>query len=79
MFFVHFLQFSLKTQGIPSMVYYPTSMHIQTAFKNSPFSILISPLENSTKLSSIALSLSMHPYLTNGNILYVVDAAKYSL
>lgn len=73
------LQARLKEQGIPSMVYYPTPMHLQTAFKNSQFSILNSQLENSTKLSSTVLSLPMHPYLTEENILSIADAIKIIL
>ena len=73
------LQVSLKAQGIPSMVYYPKPMHAQTAFKNSQLSIFNSQLENSTKLSSIVLSLPMHPYLTDEDIQSVVEAVKSSL
>jgi dTDP-4-amino-4,6-dideoxygalactose transaminase len=70
------LQSSLKTQGIPSMVYYPTPMHLQTAFENSQFLILNSQLVNSTKLSSTVLSLPMHPYLTDDDILHLVNAVR---
>lgn len=56
------LQARLKENGIPSMVYYPTPMHLQTAFKNDPSSL--SPLPSSSKLSATVLSLPMHPYLT---------------
>ena len=73
------LQVRLKEQGIPSMVYYPTPMHAQTAFKNSQFSILNSQLDNSTKLSSTVLSLPMHPYMTDEDIQSVVDAIKVSI
>ena len=56
------LQTKLKENGIPSMVYYPTPMHLQTAFKNNPSSL--SPFPSSSKLSATVLSLPMHPYLT---------------
>ena len=60
------LQAHLKEQGIPSMVYYPTPMHLQTAFKNSPS--FLSPLPSSLKLSETVLSLPMHPYLTKSDL-----------
>lgn len=56
------LQAKLKENGIPSMVYYPTPMHAQTAFKDLPSSIRHLP--SATKLSETVLSLPMHPYLT---------------
>lgn len=56
------LQAKLKENGIPSMVYYPTPMHAQTAFKDLPSSIRHIP--SATKLSETVLSLPMHPYLT---------------
>lgn len=56
------LQARLKEKGIPSMVYYPTPMHAQTAFKDLPSSIRHIP--SATKLSETVLSLPMHPYLT---------------
>ena len=65
------LQASLKEQGIPSMVYYPTPMHLQTAFQHLTSSLL---LHTSTKLSQTVLSLPMHPYLTDEQIQCVVDA-----
>ena len=63
------LQKRLKEQGIPSMVYYPTPMHRQTAFKNN--SSAFCPLPSSLKLSETVLSLPMHPYLTEEEICYV--------
>lgn len=56
------LQAKLKEQDIPSMVYYPKPMHLQTAFKDLPSSIRHLPL--ATKLSETVLSLPMHPYLS---------------
>ena len=71
------LQSKLKEQGIPSMVYYPTPMHLQTAFKNLPSSIFHLP--SATKLSETVLSLPMHPYMTDEDIHTVVDAIKVFL
>lgn len=71
------LQASFKEQGIPSMVYYPKPMHLQTAFKDIPSSIRHLPL--ATKLSEIVLSLPMHPYLSNDDTQTVISAIKESI
>ena len=64
------LQAALKAQSIPSMVYYPTPMHRQTAFK----SLDVRPsLCHSTHLSETVLSLPMHPYLTEEDVRLVAD------
>ena len=64
------LQAALKVQNIPSMVYYPTPMHLQTAFK----SVGTRPsLIHSTHLSETVLSLPMHPYLTEEDICVVTN------
>ncbi len=68
------LQAALKAQGIPSMVYYPTPMHLQTAFKDNPSSI--SHLTSSTKLSETVLSLPMHPYLSEEEIQTISEVVK---
>ena len=70
------LQASLKTQGIPSMVYYPKPMHAQTAFLH--LSPNIRHLTSSTRLSETVLSLPMHPYMTDEVILSVVDVIRAS-
>lgn len=71
------LQASFKEQGIPSMVYYPKPMHLQTAFKDIPSSIRHLP--SATKLSEIVLSLPMHPYLSNDDTQTVISAIKESI
>jgi dTDP-4-amino-4,6-dideoxygalactose transaminase len=71
------LQTRLKEQGIPSMVYYPTPMHLQTAFQHLASDN--SHLTSATRLSETVLSLPMHPYLTDEDIQSVVEAVKSSL
>ena len=68
------LQAALKTQGIPSMVYYPTPMHLQTAFKSSVAKR--SSLSASKQLSETVLSLPMHPYLSEQEIQAIAEAVK---
>lgn len=64
------LQATLKEAGIPSMVYYPKSMHEQTAFRN-----IISPVDCNDyvarHLCSTVLSLPMHPYLETSEIEHI--------
>ena len=52
----------LKDAGIPSMIYYKTCMHQQTAFANEVSSKQSFPI--ATKLSKQVFSLPMHPYLS---------------
>lgn len=68
------LQGVLKSHGIPSMVYYPRPMHEQAAFANNPLSMIHCPL--STRLSDTVLSLPMHPYLKEDEVMEVVKAIK---
>lgn len=70
------LQARLKEQGIPSMVYYPTPMHLQTAFQHLASDN--SHLTSATRLSETVLSLPMHPYMTDEDIQSVVHAIKAS-
>ena len=50
----------LRQKGIPSAVYYPRPLHRQTAYKDYP----CTPDPGvSERLSSVVLSLPMHPYL----------------
>ena len=67
------LQQHLKSLDIPSMVYYPTPMHAQTAFAGLSPS-MESDCGFSSLLSSTVLSLPMHPYLTDSDIRIVSGA-----
>jgi dTDP-4-amino-4,6-dideoxygalactose transaminase len=52
---------ALKAQGIPTAIYYPKSMHQQTAYKDFP--VVDGGLPVSEQLSSDVISLPMHAYL----------------
>ena len=73
------LQASLKAAGIPSMIYYRTPMHLQTAFRDIILSEAKDLCPTATSLCSRVLSLPMHPYLTEEDIARVCDAIKASL
>ena len=70
------VQAALKAEGIPSMVYYPKPMHLQTAFAG----LSVRPCPVATSLCDRVLSLPMHPYLTEDQIdticTAVLDALK---
>ena len=52
---------ALKTQGIPTAIYYPKSMHQQTAYRDFP--VADGGLPACERLSSDVISLPMHAYL----------------
>ena len=62
------LQSALKAEGIPSMVYYPKPMHLQTAFAQTPNRVGGDVCLVATSLCNRVLSLPMHPYLTDEQI-----------
>lgn len=70
------LQAKLKGKGIPSMVYYPTPMSQQTAFKEV-HKYTLTP--NAQRLAKSVLSLPMHPYLTRQDIRFVAENLINSL
>lgn len=70
------MQEALKAQGIPSMVYYPNPMHLQTAFNREPDAARNRQCPVSTALSATVLSLPMHPYLSEQDIKTIADAVK---
>lgn len=67
------LQESLRSLGIPAMVYYPKPMHEQVAF-NSEFSAVFLDCSVTTRLCGAVLSLPMGPYLSAKACRVVCDA-----
>ena len=66
----------LKALGIPTAIYYPRSLHQQTAYRNFP--VAANGLPVSEKLSAEVISLPMHGYLdelTQDRIIKAVRAA----
>jgi dTDP-4-amino-4,6-dideoxygalactose transaminase len=67
---------ALKAQGVPTAIYYPKSMHQQTAYKHYP--VVEGGLPVSEKLSDDVISLPMHAYLdeaTQDRIIAAVHGA----
>jgi dTDP-4-amino-4,6-dideoxygalactose transaminase len=52
---------ALKAQGVPTAIYYPKSMHQQTAYRDFP--VADNGLPVSERLSTDVISLPMHAYL----------------
>ena len=65
---------ALKEKGIPSAVYYPLPMHLQTAY--TAFGGGEGSLPVCEALSGKVLSLPMHPFLTEGEIERIAGAVK---
>lgn len=65
------IQSALKTAGIPTAIYYPTPLHLQTAFKDLGYQAGDFPV--SEELSSRIFSLPMHPYLKENDQKRIVD------
>ncbi|MGA2057785.1 MAG: DegT/DnrJ/EryC1/StrS family aminotransferase [Bradyrhizobium sp.] len=65
---------SLKAQGVPTAIYYPKSMHQQTAYKDYP--VADGGLPVSERLSSDVISLPMHAYLDEASQDRVIAAVR---
>jgi dTDP-4-amino-4,6-dideoxygalactose transaminase len=68
---------SLKAQGVPTAIYYPKSMHQQTAYKHFP--VAEDGLPVCEKLSADVISLPMHAYLDEPTQDRVIKAVRDAL
>ena len=68
---------ALKAQGIPTTIYYPKSMHQQSAYQNFP--VAEGGLPVSEKLSSDVISLPMHAYLDEPTQERIIKAVRGAL
>ncbi len=68
------LQFFLKEQGIPTMVYYPKPMHEQTAYKELGYEKGSCPVTE--ELCGTVLSLPIHPYISEEEVEIVCEKVK---
>lgn len=71
------LQQYLKSKGIPSMIYYPKPLHMQSVYKDHI--VDSEDLKNAENLSRKCLSLPMHPYLEREQIITVCNEIKLYL
>jgi len=68
---------ALKAQGIPTAIYYPKSMHQQTAYRDFP--VADGGLLVSERLSEDVISLPMHAYLDAATQERVIQAVRGAL
>ncbi|MCW5704687.1 MAG: DegT/DnrJ/EryC1/StrS family aminotransferase, partial [Bradyrhizobium sp.] len=68
---------ALKAKGVPTAIYYPKSMHQQTAYRDFP--VAEGGLPVSERLSSDVISLPMHAYLDEAAQERVIAAVRGAL
>lgn len=68
---------ALKAQGVPTAIYYPKSMHQQTAYRDFP--VADGGLPTCEKLSDDVISLPMHAYLDEPTQDRVIEAVRGAL
>jgi dTDP-4-amino-4,6-dideoxygalactose transaminase len=71
------LAVKLKADGVPTAIYYPKSLHQQTAYKHFP--VADGGLPVSERLSEEVISLPMHPYLEPAVQDRVIEAVRKGL
>ena len=64
---------TLSEYGIPSVVYYPRPLHLQTAYRKCP---RVADLPVSESLCHQVLSLPIHPYMSEETLEVVTDTIK---
>ena len=67
----------LKAQGIPTSIYYPKSMHQQTAYRDFP--VADGGVPASESLSGDVISLPMHAYLDEPTQARIIKAVRGAL
>ncbi len=65
---------ALKAQGIPTAIYYPKSIHQQTAYRHYP--VADGGLPVSESLSADVISLPMHAYLDEATLDRIIAAVR---
>src|SRR5258707_1083186 len=65
---------AVKAQGVPTAIYYPKSMHKQTAYKDFP--VVDGGLPACERLSSDVISLPMHAYLDEATQERIIQAVR---
>lgn len=71
------LMAQLKLKGVPTAIYYPQPLHLQTAFTTLDYKKGDFPV--SERIADTILSLPMHPYLEAEGQDYIIDSVIQSL
>lgn len=64
---------ALKNAAVPTAIYYPLPLHLQTAYKDCP---RVDNMHVCEGLSKTVFSLPMHPYLLENTQDYIINAVK---
>jgi dTDP-4-amino-4,6-dideoxygalactose transaminase len=64
----------LKTQGVPTAVYYPVPMHVQAPYADFPRGLGGLPVTEAK--AETVLALPMHPYLSEADQQRIIDAIR---
>ncbi len=70
-------QEAMKAKGVPTTVYYPKPLHLQTAYKHYP--VAGNGLPISERVAREVVSLPMHPYLDAATQDYIIAAVREAL
>ena len=70
-------QDALKAKGVPTTVYYPKPLHLQTAYRHFPLAGNGLPI--SERVAREVVSLPMHPYLDEETQDYIIAAVREAL
>lgn len=68
------IQAALKEKGVPSPIYYPIPLHLQTAFKDLGYNEGDCPI--SEDAAKRIFAIPMHPYLEREQQEYIADAIR---
>lgn len=68
---------NLKSKGVPTAIYYPRPLHLQTVFSSLGYKKGDFPV--SENIAATILSLPMHPYLQPEDQDYIIDSLNESL
>lgn len=71
------LKSDLSNLGIPTATFYPTPIHLSTAYSHLGYKVGDFPVSENT--SKKIISLPMHPFLANEQALEIVDAVNKSV
>ncbi len=70
------VQSHLKSNGIPSFVYYPVPLHLLPIYKNDTVSYRVGKMDNTLVAANEVLSLPMHTELTEEQLSFVAAAVR---
>ena len=70
------VQSHLKSNGIPSFVYYPVPLHLLPIYKNDTVSYRVGKMDNPLVAANEVLSLPMHTELTEEQLSFIAAAVR---